>query len=35
MLGAVCFQAKVTAADDKLQLIFVCTNKACLHKWRS
>ena len=32
--GAVFFQAKVSDGDTRLQLIFVCTNKACVHKWR-
>ena len=33
-VGAVFFMAKVTAADERLKLIFVCTNPSCIHKWQ-
>ena len=31
--GAVFIQPKASAADDKMRLIFVCTNKSCVYKW--
>lgn len=32
--GAVYIMPKITAADDRIKLIFVCTNGACVHKWQ-
>ena len=32
---AIFIQAKAGAADDRMKLIFVCTNEACVHKWSS
>ena len=32
--GAAFIQAKATAADDRMKLIFVCTNEACVYKWQ-
>lgn len=33
--GAVYLMPKITASDDRIKLIFVCTNTACVHKWQS
>jgi hypothetical protein len=33
-LGCVLIQAKPAITDDKIKLIFVCTNKECIHKWQ-
>jgi DNA-directed RNA polymerase II subunit RPB9 len=33
-VGAVFFMAKVTTSDERLKLIYVCTNTACIHKWQ-
>ncbi len=33
--GAVYLMPKITAADDRIKLIFVCTNAACVHKWQN
>ena len=32
--GAAFIQAKATPADDRMKLIFVCTNEACVYKWQ-
>jgi DNA-directed RNA polymerase II subunit RPB9 len=32
-VGAVFFMAKVNANDNRLKLIYVCTNIACIHRW--
>ena len=31
---AIVIQAKATPADDRIKLIFVCTNAQCVHKWQ-
>ena len=31
---AIFIQAKATPSDDRMKLIFVCTNVACIHKWQ-
>lgn len=33
-VGAVFFMAKVSTSDERLKLIYVCTNTACIHKWQ-
>lgn len=33
-VGAVFFMAKVTASDERLKLIYVCTDPGCVHKWQ-
>ena len=33
-VGAVFFMAKMSTADARLKLIYVCTNPACVHKWQ-
>ena len=32
-VGAVFFMAKVGANDNRLKLIYVCTNQVCIHRW--
>ncbi len=32
--GAVVIQAKPLPTDERIKLIFVCTNRACTHKWQ-
>lgn len=33
--GAVFIMPKITPADNRIKLIFVCTNVRCVHKWQS
>jgi len=33
--GGVMLQAKASASDSKIKLIFVCENEACKHKWQA
>ena len=32
--GAVFIMPKITPADNRIKLIFVCTNTACVHTWQ-
>jgi DNA-directed RNA polymerase subunit M/transcription elongation factor TFIIS len=32
--GAAFIQAKASASDDRMKLIFVCTNAGCIYKWQ-
>jgi DNA-directed RNA polymerase subunit M/transcription elongation factor TFIIS len=34
-VGAVYIMPKISAADDRIKLVFVCTNAACRHKWQN
>jgi DNA-directed RNA polymerase subunit M/transcription elongation factor TFIIS len=31
---AIFIQAKASPSDDRMRLIFVCTNPACVYKWQ-
>jgi DNA-directed RNA polymerase II subunit RPB9 len=31
---AIFIQAKASPSDDRMRLIFVCTNPACCYKWQ-
>ena len=33
--GAVFIMPKIGTSDDRIKLIFVCTNAACVHKWQA
>ncbi len=33
--GAVYLMPKISAADERIKLIFVCTNAECVHKWQA
>jgi DNA-directed RNA polymerase II subunit RPB9 len=33
--GAVFVMPKIGTSDDRIKLIFVCTNAACIYKWQA